>query len=435
MTESRDSSKLDRTIHVLNRLAFGPRPGDVEHVRAVGPEAYVHEQLYPDSISIPDDLVERVRGYRSLQMTPIALFVEYYRPLAQARRSAKAEGSADQATRKDAAKDARIRERVVIREAAEARMLRAIEGPRQLQEVMTAFWFNHFNVFAGKGLDTIWTGAFEETAIRPHTMGKFRALLGATAHHPAMLFYLDNWQNTRPAVRVRRQIRRDQRKLRARTDGTAHARRRRRILAGRRDRARAHPDRMGILRLATNGCRRGRNAPVRTDGIPAAKFHASKSTRNRSERISFRFHPPRFFEQDFFGTSIEGAGIAEGEQALDILARSPATANHLSFKLAQYFVADDPPKPLVSRMAQQYLATDGDIRAVLKQMFTSRNSGTAEIYSAKFKTPYEYVVSCVRASGAPCATTVRSRHACTTRDADLRMPDAQTVTPILKTRG
>ena len=77
-------------------------------------------------------------------------------------------------------------------------MLRAIEGPRQLQEVMTAFWFNHFDVFAGKGLDTIWTGAFEETAIRPHTMGKFRVLLGATARHPAMLFYLDNWQNTAP---------------------------------------------------------------------------------------------------------------------------------------------------------------------------------------------------------------------------------------------
>ena len=85
-----------------------------------------------------------------------------------------------------------------MREAVEARMMRAIEGPRQLQEVMTAFWFNHFNVFAGKGLDLIWTGAFEETAIRPHTFGKFRTLLGATAHHPAMLFYLDNWQNTAP---------------------------------------------------------------------------------------------------------------------------------------------------------------------------------------------------------------------------------------------
>ena len=92
----------------------------------------------------------------------------------------------------------RIQQRIVMREAVEARMMRAIEGPRQLQEVMTAFWFNHFNVFAGKGLDIIWTGAFEETAIRPHTFGKFRTLLGATAHHPAMLFYLDNWQNTAP---------------------------------------------------------------------------------------------------------------------------------------------------------------------------------------------------------------------------------------------
>src|SRR5208282_1805576 len=125
-------------------------------------------------------------------------FVEYQRPIMEALRDARAESGGDNAAIKDATKDLRIRQRIVMREAVEARMMRAIEGPRQLQEVMTAFWSNHFNIFAGKGLDNIWTGAFEETAIRPHTMGKFRTLLGATAHHPAMLFYLDNWQNTAP---------------------------------------------------------------------------------------------------------------------------------------------------------------------------------------------------------------------------------------------
>ncbi len=193
-----EASKQDRILHVLNRLGFGPRPGDFEHVSAIGPERYVQEQLHPESIAIPAGLTDRVNDLHTLRMNPIALFIEYQRPINLARKDAKAEAGGDKNAVKDATKDARIRQRVVMREAVEARMMRAIEGPRQLQEVMTAFWFNHFNVFAGKGLDLIWTGAFEETAIRPHTFGKFRTLLGATAHHPAMMFYLDNWQNTAP---------------------------------------------------------------------------------------------------------------------------------------------------------------------------------------------------------------------------------------------
>jgi uncharacterized protein (DUF1800 family) len=407
VNESDESLKLDRTIHVLNRLAFGPRPGDVEHVRAIGPDAYVHEQLYPESIPIPDDLVERVHDYRTLHMTPIALFVEYERPIIQARRSAKANGSADQvalqdATR-DATKDARIRERVVIREAAEARMLRAIEGPRQLQEVMTAFWFNHFNIFAGKGLDNIWSGAFEETAIRPHTMGKFRALLGATAHHPAMLFYLDNWQNTAPGSPgskgkfegINENYARELMELHTLGVGGGYS----------------QADVIALAHILTGwGIPRPRDERMASGGpMPQygpLGFRRRNFMRPGNETVDpsgFFFDSTRhdFSSKTLLGHRIDGVGIAEGEHALDILARSPATANHLSFKLAQYFVADDPPKPLVSRMAQQYLATDGDIRAVLKLMFTSSEFWDRRNYSAKFKTPYEYVVSCVRASGAP----------------------------------
>jgi uncharacterized protein (DUF1800 family) len=108
-----------------------------------------------------------------------------------------------------------------------------------------------------------------------------------------------------------------------------------------------------------------------------------------------------FSEKTFLGHRIGGSGIDEGEHALDILARSPATAKHLSFKLAQYFVADDPPKALVERMADRYLATDGETRAVLETMFTSAEFWDPRNYGAKFKTPYEYVVSCVRATGVP----------------------------------
>jgi uncharacterized protein (DUF1800 family) len=130
-------------------------------------------------------------------MTPRALFFEYQRPIMMARK----QDPKENLTGKDSQKEARQRRQIVMREAVEARLLRAIEGPRQLQEVMTAFWFNHFNIFAGKELCAVWTGSFEQDAIRPHTMGRFRDLLGATARHPAMLYYLDNWQNTAPGSR------------------------------------------------------------------------------------------------------------------------------------------------------------------------------------------------------------------------------------------
>ena len=193
-----EESRQDRILHVLNRLAFGPRPGDFEHVSAIGPERYVHEQLHPESVAIPADLTERVNEYRTLHMTPIALFTQYQRPVMQARRDAKAESGGDKTAIKDATKDARIQQRIVMREAVEARLLRAIDSPRQLQEVMVDFWFNHFNVFAGKGLDASGSAISRRRRSGRMCSASSATLLGATAHHPAMLFYLDNWQNTAP---------------------------------------------------------------------------------------------------------------------------------------------------------------------------------------------------------------------------------------------
>jgi uncharacterized protein (DUF1800 family) len=408
-------SKQDRILHVLNRLAFGPRPGDFERVSAIGPERYVQEQLHPESIAIPADLTERVSRYRTLHMTPVALFMEYQRPIMEAQRNAKAESGGDKSAVKDAARDLRIKQRVVMREAVEARMMRAIEGPRQLQEVMTAFWFNHFNVFAGKGLDNVWTGAFEETAIRPHTFGKFRTLLGATAHHPAMLFYLDNWQNTAPGSSgakgkfegINENYARELMELHTlgvnggytQSDVIALAH----ILTG-----------WGIPRPG-GGAGAGANRTPGGDGAPGGGLggffpmrrmmmqRRANSMRTAVDPSGFYFDASRhdFSEKNFFGHRIQGGGIDEGEHALDILARSPATAKHLSYQLAQYFVADDPPPALVSRMAERYLATDGEIRAVLATTFTSAEFWDPRYYGAKFKTPYEYVVSCARATGVP----------------------------------
>jgi uncharacterized protein (DUF1800 family) len=406
-----EASKQDRILHVLNRLGFGPRPGDFEHVSAIGPERYVQEQLHPESIAIPADLIERVNDLHTLRMNPVALFIEYQRPINLARKDAKAEAGGDKNAVKDATKDARIRQRVVMREAVEARMMRAIEGPRQLQEVMTAFWFNHFNVFAGKGLDLIWTGAFEETAIRPHTFGKFRTLLGAAAHHPAMMFYLDNWQNTAPGSPgskgkfegINENYARELMELHtlgvnggySQADVIALAH----ILTG-----------WGLPKPAGGGGGGGNRRPG-GEGIArrgmGEVFPFMRRRRNfmpdTVDPSGFYFDESRhdFSSKTFLGHQIEGGGIDEGEHALDILARSPTTAKHLSFKLAQYFVADDPPKALVERMTQRYLATDGETRAVLETMFTSAEFWDPRNFGAKFKSPYEYVISCVRATGVP----------------------------------
>ncbi len=403
-----------QSLHVLNRLGFGPRPGDLDAVRQLGVDRYIERQLDPESIPEPDDLTRRIDGLRTLRMTPVELFLEFQQPLRQAAKDDP-----------DARKMARRAARQVIMEAVEARIVRAANGVRQLQEVMAAFWFNHFNVFAGKGLCGIWTGAFEEEAIRPHTMGRFRDLLGATAKHPAMLFYLDNWQNTAPNAPgshgkfdgINENYAREVMELH--TLGVNGGYRQNDVIAL------AH-----ILTgwgLVKRGAQGGQARP--RQNFSAQDFSAN-NFQPRAHGIfgpfSFRRwrqrnsnNPPRanrvigqygfFFDasrhdftaQTILGNTIPGGGIEQGEQALDLLARSPATANHLSYQLAQYFVADNPPPALVKRMANRYLATDGDIRQVLATLFASNEFRDPRNYNSKFKTPYEYVISAVRATGAP----------------------------------
>jgi uncharacterized protein (DUF1800 family) len=389
--------EAERPLHLLNRIAFGPRPGEVERVRWIGAERYIHEQLYPESeVPIADSLQRKIEDYRTLRMSPLELFRRYQLPLMQVRRQDK---DADKEVAKSDRKEARIRQQVVMREAIEARIVRAIEGPRQLQEVLTAFWFNHFNIFRGKGLDNIWTGAFEETAIRPYTMGKFRTLLGATAKHPAMLFYLDNWLNTAPGSPgakgkfegINENYARELMELhtigvnggytQADVIALAH------ILTG-----------WGIGRAnAREAMRQKRRGPMERF-YRGSRFEAFMPPPSPE---LFYFEPGRhdFSSKKFLGQTIAGAGISEGERAFDILARHPSTAKHLSLQLAQYFVSDNPPAALTERMAARYLATDGDIRGVLALMFSSPEFWDCRYYRAKFKTPFEYVISCVRATG------------------------------------
>ncbi len=404
MREMSDLPSEDRALHVLNRLAFGPRPGDLERVRGIGYERYIEQQLHPESIPLAAALSERLSRMRTLRMTPVELFVEFMLPI---RRAAKGD--------KQAKLKARRRARIAIEQAAEARLLRAVESPRQLEEVMTAFWFSHFNVFAGKGPCLVWTGSFEQEAIRPHVLGRFRTLLGATARHPAMLFYLDNWLNTAPGspgARGRfkginenyaREI------MELHTLGVnggytqqdvitlAH------ILTGW-----GFPPLGRLARL-----NRMRRAGFFRFGRERARMQAREEI--FANHTGFYFDPRRhdFSTKIFLGRKIEGGGAAEVEHALDILASHPATARHLSFELARNFVADEPPPAMVNAMAERYLASGGEIRAVMLTMLERPEFFDRACARNKFRTPYEYVIATVRATGVnvtnfrPMAGTMR----------------------------
>jgi len=339
-------------LHVLNRLAYGPRPGDIERVAQMGVQRYIDEQLNPPPL--PAALAQRLDALQTQKLTAGQALEEFQEVRAEAKKD------------KDEAKDMR-RETIgkLSAETAEARLLRAVESPRQLEEVMVDFWFNHFNVFQGKGQDRVLISSYERDAIRPHVFGKFRDLLEATAKHPAMLFYLDNWVSKAGGLNEN------------------YARE--------------------LMELHTLGVD---NGYTQKDVTELARMltgwtYAPRRLVNRNE--TFVFDPKRHDngQKVWLGLPVKARGEAEGEYALDVLAVHPATARHISTQLAQYFVADVPPQALVERMAATWRDTGGDIRAVLRTMFTSPEFMDSAVAGAKFKTPYQFVVSAARASGAP----------------------------------
>jgi uncharacterized protein (DUF1800 family) len=381
MVEKAAIPKELRALHACNRLAFGPRPGDLENINRIGTEHWIEQQLHPATIPEPAALVSQIGGLETLRMTPVDLFIRYGPPM-------RAGGKPDP----DAQKAARQRAQVVVDQTVQARLYRAIAGPRQLQEVMAAFWFNHFNVFAGKGLCYLWAGAYEEEAIRPHTLGRFRDLLGATAKHPAMLFYLDNWQNTAPGSPgswgklegINENYARELMELHTLGVNGGYS----------------QQDVIALAQILTGW------GIVRRENFLAGFFRRRRGFGEEGAvrtAEGFYFDPSRhdFSDKTLLGERIRGGGISEGERALDLLARHPTTARHLSYQLAQYFVADDPPRELVERMSARYQASDGNIREVLETLFTSAEFWDQRVYAAKFKTPYEFVISAARATGLP----------------------------------
>ncbi len=262
---------------------------------------------------------------------------------------------------------------VVARDLMESKVLRAVYSSRQLDEVLADFWFNHFNVFLDKGADRYLITAYDREAIRPHVLGKFRDLLEATAKSPAMLFYLDNWQSVGANVPLPR--------------GPNAQRRGLNENYGRE-----------LLELHTLGVDGGY---TQKDVTEVARCFTGWSINQPQRGGSFLFTPRLHDrgEKTVLGVKIPaGGGIEDGEKVLDIVAHQPATAHFISGKLAQRFVADDPPPALVERMAQTFLKSDGDIRAVLETMVDSKEFWSEGAFRSKMKSPLEMVVSAVRAS-------------------------------------
>jgi len=483
--------------HTLDRLGYGPTPGEIESVQKMGLAKWIDQQLHPDSIN-ESALEARLQKYPTLEMSSAKLLEQFPRPQLEAKRegitveeyrrqqlqsargamqtdtdtppqagpaggasdaaggnsagdnsanennpnmggsagdnnsmNGSANGSANDAPgaaprRRPGQQDDDITMQLkalagdkgqsgpgnnmfnyenihlpqrILAELAMAKTERAIYSDRQLYEQMVDFWFNHFNVYAQKGQDIWLLTAYERDAIRPHAMGKFRDLLEATAKSPAMLFYLDNWLSVDPdawkQLQAERQYRMQRFGMGYPGAGGAQGN------AQKQNQDRGLNENYGreLMELHTLGVDGGY---TQQDVIEVARCFTGWTIRTPQIDPQFYFED-RLHENKpklVLGHKIDEGGMRDGEAVLDLLARDPHTAHHLSLELAQRFVSDNPPESLVDKMSRTYLQSDGDIRAVLHTMIFSPEFWSKDAYRAMVKTPFELVVSAARAVGA-----------------------------------
>jgi len=452
-------TERQRAIHALNRLTFGPRPGDVEAVLKKGVDDWIEDQLHPESIddsaanarlgpytairmnpkqlagTFPSDSVIRqiMAGKRTMPDDPVAKLIyeanvariqqqdaakaqaanTNQKPVANEAAQTKARAIADDLLglpknqrlaalesippeqsinfpyqlrgdqRERLLADATPQERevffalanpsgVVARELQQAKLMREIYSERQLLEVMTDFWFNHFNVFLYKNQCSYYTAAYERDAIRPHALGKFYDLLIATAQSPAMLMYLDNWLSIGPHSQA----------------------------AGKNGESGLNENyAREVMELHTLGVDGGYS---QSDVTELAKVLTGWTIAQPDDGGQFQFDPRRHEPgmKTVLGEKFVDGGVDEGIRALELLAHHPSTARFISKSIATRFVSDDPPPALIDRMAATFTSSDGDIREVLRTMVRSPEFWSPKAYGSKMKTPLELVVSAVRASAA-----------------------------------
>ena len=424
--------------HALNRLGYGPRPGDVERVRQMGLEKWIDQQLNPESI---DDsaLDARLEKYPTLKMSSQQLLEEFPQPnqaakqegitreqfreqLQEKRRDATAQvadtgnENIDKANQQLAKMEGPNR---ITAELSMEKVDRAIYSQRQLEAVMEDFWLNHFNVFANKGADKWFLTSYVRDTIRPHTMGKFQDLLIATAKSPAMLFFLDNWQSVDPDAFKQRQA-----EIAARRQFQGIFSGGSRPLPGYFPRPGvgfpgaqqqgniAQPERginenygREVMELHTVGVDAGY---TQQDVIEMAKCLTGWTIREPRRDPEYVFRPEFHTrgKKVVMGRTFDYGGEKDGEEALKMLANNPHTAKFISTELARHFVADDPPEALVARMAKEYEKTGGDIRSVLETMIYSSEFWSKNAYRDKVKRPLEIVASTARALDADVSVSL-----------------------------
>ena len=385
-------------VHLLNRMAFGPRPGDLAHVQAVGIGGWLEEQLNPARIS---DSAERaaLTPHDIALRDPTDLFEAYGEP---------------RPAQLDSAQRRRMQEedRDLAQHVMMTALGRHIASERQLLEVMTDFWTNHFNIYMPKGADRFLTADFVEKAIRPNALGRFEDLLVATAEHPAMLVYLDNAESVAPGSRPPAPGRSAVFQPRGfGRPGPA-------LFAPAAVAARA-PNGINenyareLLELHTLGVDGGY---TQQDVIGVARIFTgwgvSRPRAMGPGRFAFEYHAWAHDDgpKDVLGVRYRG-GMKEGLQLLHALAESPATARHISHQLCARFVADNPPDGCVDAAVGAWLGTHGDIRAVLRAVVACPDFWSPAARDGRFKTPLEFIASAVRVLGAQPDTTVRLVHA------------------------
>jgi uncharacterized protein (DUF1800 family) len=394
----REQTADQQVLHALNRLGFGPRPGDIESVRSMGVDRWIERQLEPSKISDPNiaPLLTRFPLIQQDQNTLAHSYTEFIR--ARAMRRAATRDTNMVVTAADSAAFREGRQQLVQLggQIEASHIARAVVSERQLQEVMTDFWENHFNVYIRKGAVEPYYLVEYDRVIRDHALGKFRDLLGVVAHSPAMLFYLDNAQSRANPD--------------ATTLATPRANRRLRTQNTQPKRATGLNENYGreLLELHTLGVDGGY---TQQDVIGVARALTGWTIRPPAQGGGFLFRREWHDagEKVVLGhTLAAGRAEDEGEEVLDILARHPATARFIALKLARRFVSDSPPPSLVDRAARTFTKTEGDIREVVRVIVTSPEFFSASAYRAKVKSPFELVVSTARALGAHPDTTFAS---------------------------
>jgi len=445
-SKSKSLTEEQRIVHVLNRLGFGARPGDVERVKAIGLENYINQQLNPEKIS--DSVAEnKLRDLTALNLSTAELYEKYPQPgqllrqlqargvlpsdLAEARENRVKKDSmpAQEMSPPTAAKNnpnppagnpldnEKYRQAIqeyyrenglqrperIINDLQASRILRAVYSERQLQEVMVDFWTNHFNVFAGKGADRWLLPSYDRDTIRPNAMSKFLTLLQATAQSPAMLFYLDNFQSVSPDANrgngpLRRLLaaRQPQQQQQRRGINENYARELMELHTLGVDGGYTQKDVQEVARCFT-----GWTIFQPRGGGAAVNAMMGEAARRNPGTFFFNARVHDDGEKMVLGHKIPaGGGINDGLMVLDILAHHPSTAKFIATKLVRHFVSDNPPPALVDRVAAAFTKSDGDIRETLKAIFFSKEFNSPEAYRAKIKRPFELVVSAIRSLGA-----------------------------------